>query len=195
MPGEESKQNGKWTSYQITCAIRDSQIWTALIWTGKKPNFYLSDEEVHSRRGGQTSDIVFPQDTLSLKEKGTLLIDLVCLWQTSDVQLLCAMWKVWPSFGSFPCYSYCVKAILEGCRIKLFAIKPVFKLKHSKNHMAKCRTMKKSIINHCYFLEQSIIVNIIKAYGYSDRIHRLESKKTICMVSAITVFYSYLFNC
>lgn len=28
--------------------------------------------------GGQTSDIVFPQDTLSLKEKGTLLINLVC---------------------------------------------------------------------------------------------------------------------
>lgn len=40
-------------------------------------------------------------------------------------------------------------------------------------------------------LEQSIIVSIIKAYGYSDRIHRLESKKNpnVCMVSAITVIF------
>lgn len=28
--------------------------------------------------GCQTSDIAFPQDTLSLKEKGTILIILVC---------------------------------------------------------------------------------------------------------------------
>lgn len=95
--------------WYLIFAVRDSQIWIGLIWTGKSSNFYLSDEEVHSRmsnfthcfstrhtvpkrKGNYTDQLGLPSDRLgncSSCVHRCYVKNLALLWQFSLLFLLC----------------------------------------------------------------------------------------------------------